>query len=45
VARHGSAELANAYCATRLAGNGGHLHGTLPAGTAIEGLLAAAAPG
>jgi len=37
--RHSSSSVADAFCATRLAGEGGHTFGTLPAGTDFRTIL------
>ena len=37
--RHAPAAVADAFCATRLAGEGGRAFGTLPAGTDFQGIL------
>jgi putative acyl-CoA dehydrogenase len=42
--RHGPAAVADAFCASRLAGDGGLEYGTLPAGTDFEAILARARP-
>jgi putative acyl-CoA dehydrogenase len=42
--RHGPAAVADAFCASRLAGDGGLEYGTLPAGTDFETILARARP-
>jgi len=36
--------VADAFCASRLAGDWGHAFGTLPAGCDLEGIIAGAAP-
>jgi len=38
--RHAPARLADAFCATRLAGEGGRVFGTLPKGVDIAAILA-----
>jgi putative acyl-CoA dehydrogenase len=43
--RHSPPAVADAFCAGRLAGQGGHAFGTLPPGTDIGGILARALPG
>ena len=42
--RHAPAEVADAFCATRLAGDWGHTFGTLPAGVDTQAILERAAP-
>jgi putative acyl-CoA dehydrogenase len=42
--RNGPAVVADAFCASRLAGDGGLEYGTLPAGSDFEGILARALP-
>jgi putative acyl-CoA dehydrogenase len=42
--RHAPVAVADAFCATRLAGDGGAAFGTLPAGLDLAGILARAAP-
>jgi putative acyl-CoA dehydrogenase len=42
--RHAPAEVADAFCASRLAGDGGRAFGTLPAGTDFGMILERAAP-
>ena len=42
--QHGSSQLADVFCATRLEGDWGHLFGTIPGGLAIDDLVAAAQP-
>ncbi len=42
--RHGGSAVAEAFCATRLAGDHGYTFGTLPSGVDIDGLLLAAMP-
>jgi len=42
--RHGHPAVADAFAATRLAGDRGHAYGTLPAGVATPGIIARAAP-
>jgi putative acyl-CoA dehydrogenase len=42
--RYAPAPVADAYCATRLAGDGGHTFGTLPAGTDTKAILQRALP-
>ena len=37
--RHAPPAVADAFCATRLAGEGGRAFGTLPAGTDFEAIL------
>jgi len=39
LARHGSPAVAEAFCATRLAGDHGYTFGTLPSGVNIDGIL------
>jgi putative acyl-CoA dehydrogenase len=43
--RHAPAESADAFCASRLAGDGGRAFGTLPAGTDFGAILERAFPG
>jgi putative acyl-CoA dehydrogenase len=43
--RHAPAEVADAFCASRLAGDGGRAFGTLPAGTDFGMILERAFPG
>ena len=38
--RHAPPAVADAFCATRLAGDWGHSYGTLPAGADIDGIVA-----
>ena len=38
--RHAPPAVADAFCATRLAGDWGHSYGTLPAGADVEGIVA-----
>ena len=38
--RHGDPAVADAFCASRLAGDGGRAFGTLPAGAALEAIVA-----
>lgn len=42
--RHAPAAVADAFCATRLDGQGGFAFGTLPAGTEFDGIIARALP-
>ena len=42
--RHAPAAVADAYCATRLAGDWGHTYGTLPAGVDTAAIIERAAP-
>jgi putative acyl-CoA dehydrogenase len=42
--RHAPAPVADAFCATRLAGDGGRAFGTLPPGTDVDTILARAWP-
>jgi putative acyl-CoA dehydrogenase len=42
--RHAPAEVADAFCASRLDGDWGHAFGTLPPGAATEAILQRAAP-
>jgi putative acyl-CoA dehydrogenase len=42
--RHAPPAVADAFCATRLAGEGGRAFGTLPPGTEVEAILERAAP-
>ena len=42
--RHAPAALADAFCATRLAGDGGRVYGTLPAGVDAAGIIERALP-
>ena len=44
VVQHGSRQLADVFCATRLEGDWGHLFGTIPARMAIDELVGAALP-
>lgn len=37
--RHGTAAVADAFCAARLAGEGGREYGTLPSGVDLDGIL------
>jgi putative acyl-CoA dehydrogenase len=37
--RHAPAEVADAFCATRLGGEGGHAYGTLPTGTDVSTII------
>jgi putative acyl-CoA dehydrogenase len=37
--RHGAPAVADAFCASRLAGDGGLEYGTLPAGVDFEGII------
>ena len=37
--RHAPAPVADAFCATRLAGDGGRAFGTLPPGTDVEAIV------
>ena len=37
--RHADARASEAFCASRLGGDWGHVHGTLPAGTACAALI------
>jgi putative acyl-CoA dehydrogenase len=43
--RHAPAEVADAFCASRLGGDQGHTFGTLPAGTAFAAIIERSAPG
>ena len=43
--RHAPPEVADAFCASRLGGDGGRAFGTLPAGTDFEAILERAFPG
>ncbi len=43
LARHGHPDVADAFAATRLAGDRGHAYGTLPAGVRTPGIIARAA--
>jgi putative acyl-CoA dehydrogenase len=43
--RHAPAEVADAFCASRLAGDGGRAFGTLPPGTDFKTILERALPG
>jgi putative acyl-CoA dehydrogenase len=42
--RHAPAEVADAFCATRLAGEGGRVYGTLPAGVDARAIIDRAYP-
>ena len=42
--RHAPAAVADAFCASRLAGDWGHAYGTLPRGADVDGVLARALP-
>jgi putative acyl-CoA dehydrogenase len=42
--RHAPAEVADAFCATRLGGDGGYAFGTLPGGTDVAAILERALP-
>jgi putative acyl-CoA dehydrogenase len=42
--RHAPAAVADAFCASRLAGDGGLEYGTLPAGSDFEGIIARSRP-
>jgi putative acyl-CoA dehydrogenase len=42
--RHSPPEVADAFCASRLAGEGGHVYGTLPAGTGAGPIIERAYP-
>jgi len=42
--RHSPAEVADAFCATRLAGDWGHTFGTLPTGVGTAAIIGRAAP-
>jgi putative acyl-CoA dehydrogenase len=42
--RHAPPAVADAFCSSRLAGEGGRAFGTLPAGTDVEAILERAAP-
>ena len=42
--RYAPAEVADAFCAARLAGDAGHEYGTLPAGLQLEEIIERAAP-
>ena len=44
LARHGDAAVADAFCASRLAGDGGLEYGTLPAGVDFEAIIARSRP-
>ena len=44
VVQHGSRQLADVFCATRLEGDWGHLFGTIPARMAMDELVGAALP-
>jgi putative acyl-CoA dehydrogenase len=37
--RHGDPAVADAFCASRLAGDSGHAFGTLPASTDFEAII------
>ena len=39
VVRHSPAEVADAFCASRLGGEGGRTYGTLPPGTEVEAII------
>ncbi len=43
--RHAPAEIADAFCASRLAGDGGRAFGTLPPGTDFKTILERVLPG
>ena len=43
--RHAPAPVADAFCATRLAGDWGHAFGTLPPGLDTAAIVRRAAPG
>ncbi|MFF8973423.1 acyl-CoA dehydrogenase family protein [Streptomyces sp. NPDC014995] len=43
--RHAPAAVADAFCATRLGGDGGYAFGTLPDGADLDGILGRALPG
>jgi putative acyl-CoA dehydrogenase len=43
--RRAPAEVADAFCASRLGGDQGHTFGTLPAGTAFAAIIERSAPG
>ncbi len=43
--RHAPAEVADAFCASRLAGDGGRAFGTLSPGTDFKAILERALPG
>ncbi|HZR08823.1 MAG TPA: isovaleryl-CoA dehydrogenase [Myxococcales bacterium] len=45
LARHSPRAVADAFCATRVAGDHGYAFGTLPAGLDVEGILGRAWPG
>jgi putative acyl-CoA dehydrogenase len=42
--RHAPPAVADAFCASRLAGDGGFEYGTLPAGSDFEGIIARSRP-
>jgi putative acyl-CoA dehydrogenase len=42
--RHAPAAVADAFCASRLAGDWGHTFGTLPAGPAMTQIIERAVP-
>ena len=42
--RHAPAAVADAFCASRLSGEGGLEYGTLPAGSDFEGIIARGRP-
>ena len=42
--RHAPGAVADAFCAARLAGDGGLEYGTLPAGTDFEAIIARSQP-
>ncbi|MFI6033431.1 acyl-CoA dehydrogenase family protein [Streptomyces sp. NPDC051315] len=42
--RHAPAAVADAFCATRLGGDGGYAYGTLPDGADLDGILGRALP-
>ena len=42
--RHGAPAVADAFCASRLDGDGGLEYGTLPGGTDFEGIIARSRP-
>jgi putative acyl-CoA dehydrogenase len=43
--RHAPPDIANAFCASRLAGEGGHTYGTLAPGSAVDTIIARAGTG
>lgn len=42
--RHGHPAVADAFCASRLAGDHGHAYGTLPAGVDFAAIISRAVP-